>query len=896
MISQQFPASEIRACQRCNAYKNCTKPVAGSGAVPAQVMFVGQNPGKNEDMQGIPFVGQSGKMLNSLLAGCGILREEVYITNLMKCLTPNNTAPSLDSIRVCSFWLFLETELVNPQVIVLMGAPAIHSILGQDSGSVEHLHGRPVMKDGRIYLPCYHPAAALYETSQLRQLYDDFTVLKGLVQGRPVSDFIIEDQFPNPDYREITSKAELSDLYDLITDKELVASDVETVNSHSKTESTDKLWSVQLSVQYGQAFFIGGDLAQQFRYPEKAKVIDHFWLNDTQFISHDCFCDTMVMAYLLQKPQGLKELATRLLGVQMQSYSDLVSAGSRDKAITYLQLASLTVWPDPELITEIFWDNKAGKIIEKSKKPQHINRKIKRILDDCEKNPAVDLFARWHTGITQQERSAVEAVLGRMPENTIADVEHAKAVTYACRDASVTMGVYQKMLPEIQELGIEYLMREIDLPILPLVQSMMDTGFAVKPEHFKALSIQCSAKMAELADGMSKMVGHPFNPSSSDQVAKVVYQELGFKPTKLTPTKRISTDDAELKKVKHPVIKDIISYRGLQKIKGTYADNLVNMAVPDSTGQMRIHTTLKTTRVETGRLSSANPNLQNQPTRTKEGKEIRKGFIAPPGFILAECDLGQIEMRTVAHLSQCKGLIDLFFREGDAGDPHTVTASKIFGVPLHEAKQDKYRYPTKRAGFGLIYMIGGAGLSTQINEYISDLEMAGTPVDLGGTWDEFRCDDFIVEYYKLYPEIKVYQQEQAAFARRHGYVQDMFGRIRYIPEVYCPIERVRSAGDRQAGNMPVTSSAQGIIKTAMDKLWRSRFEMGFPDKLRFLMQIHDSLVFELIDDPQFMKEQLTYILKCMTTRVKLLVPITADVKVGYNWAETKKWCPDEGKK
>ena len=196
----------------------------------------------------------------------------------------------------------------------------------------------------------------------------------------------------------------------------------------------------------------------------------------------------------------------------------------------------------------------------------------------------------------------------------------------------------------------------------------------------------------------------------------------------------------------------------MNKLKGTYADALVEQAVPDKDGAMRIHTTLKTTRTETGRLASSNPNLQNIPVRSAEGKSIKRGFVAPAGWILAEGDYKQIEMVVQAHMADCKGLIDLFLR---GGDPHTETAARIFGVPLDVAAQDRYRYPTKRAGFGIIYMIGAKGLADQIGEYLSDLAMAGTETDIA-PWSEADCEKFIADYYKLYPEIKDYQFEMAA--------------------------------------------------------------------------------------------------------------------------------------
>jgi DNA polymerase-1 len=303
-----------------------------------------------------------------------------------------------------------------------------------------------------------------------------------------------------------------------------------------------------------------------------------------------------------------------------------------------------------------------------------------------------------------------------------------------------------------------------------------------------------------------------------------------------------------------------------------------------------MHTVLKTTRVGTGRLSSSKDdngegaNLQNIPTRNKEAKAIKNGFIAPDGKILIEADYSQVEMRCQAHLAKCKGLIELFNR---GGDPHAETAAKFFGVSLEVAKKDKYRYPCKRGGFGIIYLISGEGLSSQINEYIADLEMEGEPVEVE-PWDVQAAKKFIADYYRMYPEIRDYQQEQLAHARRFGYVQDMFGRIRYIPEVACPIRSIQETGARMAANMPVTASAQGIIKAAMGKLWRDLPQTKWAKDVLWEMQIHDSLIVEVSEDKAVYKPYLKWMKDVMCNVVHMLVPVGVDFKVGKKWGELEK--------
>jgi DNA polymerase-1 len=488
----------------------------------------------------------------------------------------------------------------------------------------------------------------------------------------------------------------------------------------------------------------------------------------------------------------------------------------------------------------------------------------------------------------------VEKALGIMPESSLADISFEQAVHYSVLDADATLRVKLKLEKLLQEAGLDFVFW-MDTNILPMVYSMMQTGMAVDLDHFRNLSTEYDARMRAKSTELSNVVGHPFNPSSSPQVAQVIYTELGFKPTRMTPSGEVSTDDQELKKIKdatgQPIAKGIIEYRRLSKMKGTYADALVEWAIPDDEGIPRVHTTLKTTRVETGRLASADPNLQNIPTRNKEAKLIKSGFVAPDGKLLLEGDLAQIEMCIQAHLANCKGLIDLFLR---GEDPHTKTASQIFGVPYEDAKQEKYRYPTKRANFGVIYMIGARGLSSQIGEYIADLEMEGEKVEVE-PWSEQDCEKFINDWYALYPEVREYQMEQAAMARRYGYTVDLFGRRRFIPEVSCPIRSVQEAGLRMAANFSVTSSAQGVIKISMGELWRKLPRTGWSDKVKFLLQIHDSLLCELDDDDEFVREYVGWMRKIMCGGVKLLVPVKVDFKIGKAWGSLEKYS-EENKK
>ena len=612
---------------------------------PCDVMFVGEAPGVQEDLSGVPFVGASGQYLNSLLFQCGLHRESdtnstreflvdsglpvgrVCISNTCHCRPPNNRTPRADEISACSKWLKMELDIVQPRIIVALGKPATDVFLPENNSTMEHMHGKPVEKDGRIILPCYHPAFALRDTSKMRQVSEDFQVLRGLVKGKDWREYHVVDAYPNPVYRVVDTPEKMAGMVVNIAQAGEFAVDTEICRG--------KLWSVQISCKEGEAYFIPIKDDHQGRVDLsflKATAVVHNFLFDIQYLKLDetNFADSMTMAYLLGQSQGLKELASRLCGIRMQEYREVVKTGQQKLSLEYLLKASGMEWSDPPAIEETKWDNKKGCLVTKSKKPWHISRKITKLLDDYGKDDNTDLWDRWRT-IPDEERSVVEGVLGAMPESSLADIPAEQAIAYSSRDSDATLRVYHKLKQMITDSDLDFI-QYLDLAVLPQVNEMMQNGMPVDIPYLKELSTYYAGNMVVAAELASVKVGHPFNPSSSKQVAEVVYSELGFKPTKKTATGLISTDDQELKKVKHPVIADILEYRRNLKNKSTFADALVENAIPHEHGGgivYRVHTTLKTTRTETGRLSSADPiNLQTMPTRSADGKKIRKGFKA----------------------------------------------------------------------------------------------------------------------------------------------------------------------------------------------------------------------------------------------------------------------------
>jgi len=746
---------------------------------------------------------------------------------------------------------------------------------------MEHLHGKPVEKDGRIILPCYHPAFALRDTSKMRQVSDDFQVFRGLVKGRDWREYHIADEYPNPKYTVVDTPDKVKMMEYLIEQAGEFAVDTE--------QCRGKLWSVQISCKEGEAYFLPIKDDQQGRVDLsflKATAIVHNYLFDIQYLKLDetNFLDTMTLAYLVGREQGLKELASRLCGIQMITYREMVKSGQQKLSLEYLLKVSGMEWPDPPTIEETKWDNKKGCLVTKNKKPWHISRKITKMLDDYGKDDNTDLWDRWQN-IPEEERAVVEGVLEAMPESSLADIPFEQAVQYASRDADATLRVYHKLQKMITDSELDFI-QYLDLSVLPQVYEMMQNGMPVDIPYLKELSDYYACNMEVAASLASAKVGHPFNPNSSKQVAEVVYNELPFKPTKKTATGLISTDDQELKKVRHPVITDILEYRRNLKNKSTFADALVENAIPHQQGNdivYRVHTTLKTTRTETGRLSSADPiNLQTMPTRSEDGKKIRKGFKASPRYKLLAGDFNQQEMRLQAHEAHCENLLTAY-RNGV--DVHTLTASRIFGVSMDVAEQAKYRYPAKTLNFSVIYIVSARGLYENIREQALDIIVDGKPLDVS-EWTDDSCQKLIDDWYKLNWEVKDWQMEKIAEARRFGYVKDIFGRRRYVPEITCPIRHIQEAGERMCVNFPIQGGCASITKLAMLESYQSRNRLYSPDDVRFLMALHDELMLEVKED--MVMEIAIWLKGIMDNVVVLGIPMVSEIKAGDNWVEMDK--------
>jgi len=436
------------------------------------------------------------------------------------------------------------------------------------------------------------------------------------------------------------------------------------------------------------------------------------------------------------------------------------------------------------------------------------------------------------------------------------DIE--KATFYACEDADFALRLKNEFYPEIEKLKLKKLFFDIEMPLLNVLGDMEENGVKIDIEFLRELSIQYGDKLKEIENSIFQEVGQEFNLNSPKQMGEILFDKLGLRSTRKTAgggARSTSVDVLEKLAEIHPVPRMVLDYRQFAKLKSTYIDALPEM-VNERTG--RVHTSFNQTVAATGRLSSTDPNLQNVPVRTEEGKEIRKAFIpAGDDYKILSADYSQIELRLMAHMANDKTMIESFKRDEDI---HRRTAAEVYGVDIRDIT-DAQRRTAKTANFAIIYGVSAYGLSQQSGLSVKESR------------------DFIDIYFDRYPGIKKYMDDMIQFARENGYVSTMFGRRRYLLDINARSVQARQFAERIAINTPIQGSAADMIKIAMINIAEDIRGM----KSMLILQVHDELVFDAHEDEM---EKLTHtIKKLMESAVNLKVPVKVDIGIGDNWLE-----------
>jgi len=433
------------------------------------------------------------------------------------------------------------------------------------------------------------------------------------------------------------------------------------------------------------------------------------------------------------------------------------------------------------------------------------------------------------------------------------------AADYSAEDADVTLRLHQALWPRLRAVpALKKVFDEIEMPLVPVLLDMEHTGVFIDAELLKKQGAEITKKLAKLQEKAHSLAGAPFNLDSPKQLQTILFDKMQIEPVRKTQKGQRSTAEDVLEELaeEHALPKVILEYRSLNKLKSTYIDKLPQQINPKT---QRVHTSYHQAVAATGRLSSMDPNLQNIPVRTEEGRRIRQAFVAPKGCVMLAADYSQIELRIMAHLSGDQGLLKAF-ESGE--DIHRATAAEVFGLKPDKVT-DERRRAAKAINFGLIYGMSAFGLAKQLGIPRGDAQ------------------EYVDLYFSRYPGVKRYMDETRLQAREQGYVETVFGRRLYLPDIGSRNQQLRQYAERAAVNAPMQGTAADIIKRAMIAVHRWLKESG--SGTRMVMQVHDELVFEV--EKKALEAVQAEVPKLMAGAAKLKVPLVVDVGVGANWEE-----------
>lgn len=920
--------------------------VPGVGATPNLVMVCGEAPGREEAFHQPnpePFVGKSGREQDRLFmrfSGSGVRRY--YRTNTVKTYLEGNPDPTPELTRRWTPVLMRELDRVQPKVIVAVGRFAMKWFLGERA-SLKVCHGIPHRAgafDARrrdrggpqdaIVIPVTHVAAGFYSPEARSVISWDYEqacrVIEEVKKGKLVR--VRGDEFAGREtYVDVTGE-EFEHLF--MEEYNLSGADPEVIGVDTEG-SLENRWAIQVSDAFGRAYVLR---TEQPDFHLGIEYLQYLANNGTVFAMHQAstpqgccwdvqvckrmgldlitnpdikIWDTMYAAYLLRlEPQGLKALAHRWCGMDMEDYKRVIGKSGAQRQLDYLAAVIDGQWPAVE--TRVVTDN-AGE--SKPYTPRHIAKSAEAILidygtllltrddeDQVEDDPdkesdEVDfLYKRWRDTDVVQRRE-VERALGRMPHSSLSDIPLDQAIRYAARDADATLRLYHQLAPALKARGLDKLMAQA-MEVLPIFTEMQETGLPVSKYKFIALRDQLQKKMHGLAYKISKNFygGKPFNPKSTKQVGALL-RRRGLQSAKRTATGAMSTGKQGIEHLRYedPAVDLVMQWREAQHTKDMFAvpaietlEEAAERNDVDSVTDMRCK--LKPSRTTTRRLASFDPNFLAFPKHEKPGgvdygKQVRSCFVCPPGEVLMETDYSQIEVRVLAHESRdpilCRLFTEIDPTTGKLRDVHTETAARVFGVRTSEiTKEDVRRFIAKRVTFGIAYGVSGAGLATQIRMNKTNAQDRDWSVD--------DCDRLIKEWLKLYKGCAEYFARVEREVMDTGMVRDYSGMIRYLAAVHSDDPKMASEARRQAVNHRIQGGAQQMIQHAMMKLRRPIRELQDEGVgVRWALQVHDALMFRMREEEVEVVKPVVEEVMVTGTGIKLRVPVVVESKVASSW-------------
>lgn len=600
----------------------------------------------------------------------------------------------------------------------------------------------------------------------------------------------------------------------------------------------------------------------------------------------------VVVSHVIDSPEALADLVTKLMGADRISFdTETTSTNQMSADLVGISLAVndhegyyIPVGHNPELGRQLSLDvviDTLRRPLEESSIPKvgH-NLKYDYVMlarHGLRPSPMTfdTMIAEWLTNPISRnlglknlawvrldlQMTEITELIGKgKDQRTMAEVPIADAGAYAAADAAVVLKLMPGLEEEVEACHATKLLAEIEMPLITVLADMEMQGISLDTEYLGRMSSDLSERMVLLEDQIYRAIGEPFNINSTQQLSKALFDRLRLSPpagTKRTASGHYSTsaDILEALSGKHPVIDWVLNYRELSKLKSTYIDALP-LQVNPRTG--RVHTSYNQTGAVTGRLASADPNLQNIPIRSELGRDVRKAFVADKGKQLLSVDYSQVELRIAAHMSQDSGMLEAF-RLGH--DIHAATAAAIYGVPIEQVNKSQ-RSRAKGVNFGLLYGMSAFGLIRY-----TDMTLA-------------EAEDFMEEYFRQFPGIKGYLDGIRRFATQKGYVETLLGRRRYFPGLQDPRNMTtRNREEREAINAPIQGTAADIMKIAMLRVPQALKDAGLSGKM--LLQVHDELVVEV---PETEITQTTRVVqRAMEEAYKLDVPLKTDARCGKNW-------------
>lgn len=885
----------------------------------ADIWFVGEGPGWEEERDGEPFVGKTGKELNRFLDTLGLSRAGVFLTNIYRKYGGKKYVWTDADLARDEPFLLNELRKGRPAVIVTLGRYATRYFLGDvDMDSTDKIawwlpdtfaHA-DVFKTRPIIFPIVHPAAGFHNSEMSPHVVAGFQELGRFLADEMEPRELFDDPIKKPHYEEITEASRLESVF-----RRYPASKSRFLGIDTEGWPWNP-WSLQFSFEPGTGYCIGKDnprLLQRFGTLVREghyQLVFHSALHDLGMGRVlDCdfdevpFDDTMVMAYLLQiVPKGLKQACLRECGMQMEEFLEIVKEPSERLALDYLMwlwdLEEARYHERQERLfrqrqTEV-WTDKRGTV--------HHGRRITKLptVPKTALHKAVGrcLASRRPRQLWEDQVSDIQVEghnrLGPLPEASLDFVPRGRAVQYGCRDADGTLRLRDRYAARVDAMGLREVYN-LELATYPLLDRMQRVGMRSDLDHFADLSAALAVEIDAVWSTLRRVTQRPdFNPNSGDQVADYLFNSLGFDEIKITSSGRGSTNDKilealekehpELPAVYHDGVKShnvvgLIRYgREIYKLKNTFVDRIPEF-VDRWPFDERIHTTLRTTSVVTGRLAASDPNVLAQPEHGRWASDFKRGWVCEPGHILWAGDQSQIELRGLAHLSQDPLMLAVFRGEkrnpdGSPIDLHAALAERIFGVKPAQQDKHKHRLPAKAINFGIPMGMTCRGLSVELRKNGVDA-------------DEDTAQRWLDDTLGLYKGVKKYMAARIQEARDHGFVRCLSGRIRYIGGIRSWDDRVREEAERFAFSTPIQESATFIMKQGevnVYQLLQDYWKRG--QWVEPLIQIHDCLKLECTEGLE--RDLNARMLRAMTQVPKSFsVPLVVESECGFNMADMR---------